>query len=248
LYRKSIDFTVTLILWVYFIFGFLILYLPRYLAALGAADREAGFQRLNHLFFSRFFSLVRILVPSLSIEIEPAVRNIRSAVIVCNHISYLDPLLLIALYEKQKTIVKATFFSAPIFGWAMTLSGYVPATGKSVSPWQALDRLRRLGEYLAGGGNVFVFPEGTRSKTGRIGELSAGAFRVALKSGAPVKVLFVENSNRLFAPGRFLFNTGMDRPIRLRLLATIAPETGDPGFDEETLKKRVKELLDAANG
>ncbi len=247
--RKSIDLLVTTILWVYFIFGFLVFFLPFYLAAYVRKEgRELRYQHLHHLFFRGFFGLTRFLIPSLTIEVDPQVRDIRSAILVCNHISYLDPLLMIAAFKKQKTIVKSTFFSVPVFGWLMKHSGYVPAVGKGVSPWEVLHRIMQLGDYLTTGGNVFVFPEGTRSRTGEIGTLARGAFEVALRSRATIKVLLVENSNDLFRPGTFLFNTAIDRPIRLKLVETLNPDYEDEGFSVEALMETVKELLDRETG
>lgn len=246
--RKFIDLIVTLCLWIYFIFGFLILFLPRYLVSYpGAEGRELRYQLLHHQFFNGFFMMVQGLIPSLSIEIDLAVRDIRSSIIVCNHISYLDPLLLVSSYEKQKTIVKHGFFRAPVFGWMMIQSGYVSASGKGVSPWQMAERMLRLGDYLATGGNVFVFPEGTRSRTGEIGELHKGAFEIAIRSRAPIKVLFVENSNRLFTPGKFLFNTAIDQPIRLRLVEELDPDYDNPELTIEGLMETVKNLLESEN-
>ncbi len=246
--RRSIDSIVTLVLWVYFIFGFMILFLPRYLVAfLPSEEREARYQRLHHLFFRWFFGLTRILIPSLSVEIDSDVKEIRSAVIVCNHISYLDPLLIISQFEKQKTIVKSGFFRVPVFGWLIKQSGYVPAVGKGVSAWQVFDKILRLGDYLSTGGNIFVFPEGTRSRTGKIGELSKGAFEIALRSRAPIKVLHVENSNQLFRPGKFLFNTAINKPIRLRVIETLNPGYTDADFSVEKLMQTVKILLDKEN-
>lgn len=246
--RKLIDLIVTLVLWVYFIFGFLILFLPRYLVALRpVAERELCFQRLNHLFFRRFFQLTRILIPALGLRIDDRVTAIRSSIIVCNHVSYLDPLLLISLFEKQKTIVKSGFFRAPVFGWLMKQSGYVPAVGSGVSAWQVLGSILHLGDYLATGGNIFVFPEGTRSRTGKIGALSGGVFEIATRSRAPIQVLFIENTDRLFRPGRFLLNSAINRPVRLRLLDTLNPDYTAADYSVDGLMAIVKTLLDHAN-
>ena len=243
--RRTNDLFVTLVLWVYFILGFLILYFPRYLIGfLPREKRELRYQRLHHLFFRRFFSLVRFLIPSLSFKIDPGVNGIQSAVIVCNHLSYLDPLLLISQYEWQKTIAKSTFFRVPVFGWLIKQSGYVPAAGKGVSAWHVAEHILGLGVYLKTGGNVFVFPEGTRSRTGKIADLAGGAFEIAKRSNAPVKVLFVENTDMLFKPGTFLFNTAIRQPIQLRLIASLDPDYSDPDFSVDTMMGEVKALFE----
>ncbi|MFH2130714.1 MAG: lysophospholipid acyltransferase family protein [bacterium] len=246
--QKIQDLFVTTVLWIYFVFGFLVLYFPFYLANFPfAVTRELNYQRLHHLFFKRFFGLTQFLIPSLSFEIDKGVDEIRSSIIVCNHISYLDPLLLISLYEKQKTIVKSSFFRVPLFGWLIRQSGYVSAGGKGISPWQVMDRILRLGDYLSTGGNIFVFPEGTRSRDGKIGRLSRGAFEIALRSRAPVMVLFVENSNRLFKPGRFLFNAAIDQPIRLKWIGSLNPDYEGENFSVQELTVTVQKMFEAEN-
>src|SRR5690606_20043317 len=90
------DLLVTLLLWAYFTLGFVSGFLPFYLLALCLpGHREAGFQYLNHWFYRGFFGLAGLLMPALKIEVDPAVKRIRGAVVVSNHLSYLDPILFI---------------------------------------------------------------------------------------------------------------------------------------------------------
>ena len=93
-------------------------------------NRQRAFQKLNHLFYKGFFGLVKGLIPACRWEIPKEVREIRSSVIVCNHRSYIDPILLISLYPRHTTIAKARLFHIPIFGKMLTLSGYIPSKGR----------------------------------------------------------------------------------------------------------------------
>jgi len=162
---------VTLLLWGYFTLGFLIIFSPFYLAAyLFSENRENSFQRLNHQFYKGFFFLIRIFIPGQKWHIAGEIKSIRSSVIVCNHLSYLDPLLLISLYPRHKTIVKSTFFSVPIFGWMLKRSGYIPSTSEGRLSELMIERIDAMDGYLSSGGNLFIFPEGTRSRDGTIGK------------------------------------------------------------------------------
>ena len=127
---------------------------------------------------------------------------ISSSVIICNHLSYLDPLLLIALFPQQKTIVKTRFFGAPVFGWIITKSGYIPATGEGRFAAMMIRQMETMPAYLKRGGNLFVFPEGTRSRDGKIGKLQVGALKIARINHAPVLVLQICDSDKLFTPGK----------------------------------------------
>ena len=57
-----------------------------------------------------------------------------------------------------------------------------------------------MGDYLSSGGNLFIFPEGTRSRDGKIGKFNDGAFKIAKRFEAPIKVLQIKNTNGLFTP------------------------------------------------
>jgi len=162
--------------------------------------------------------------PGLSFDISDDVRNIRSSVIVCNHVSYLDPILLISLFEKQKTIIRGSFFSVPIFGSVLKISGYIPSYTEGKLGLIMIKQITRMEEYLASGGNLFIFPEGTRSRDGKIGRFDKGAFKIAKQCGAPIRVLMIRNTNRFFRPGKFLFNTCVPITIKIRKIADITPD------------------------
>jgi 1-acyl-sn-glycerol-3-phosphate acyltransferase len=99
---RGLDLIRTLALWAYFILGYLVFFFPVYLGAyLLAEDHQAAFQKLNHRFFKLFFRFLGWLIPAVSWRVSPEVRAIRGAVLVCNHRSYLDPILLISLFERQ---------------------------------------------------------------------------------------------------------------------------------------------------
>jgi len=110
--------------------------------------------------------LLRVLVPWNRWRIQKEVLEIRSSVIVSNHVSYLDPLLMIALFEKHKTIVKARFFRMPVFRKVVELSGYLPSASNGETSNRMVQQIEEMDAYLGSGGNLFVFPEGTRSRTG----------------------------------------------------------------------------------
>jgi 1-acyl-sn-glycerol-3-phosphate acyltransferase len=219
------DFFLTLLYWTWFIPGFFLFFSWRYLAcALFSQDREQCFQRLNSRFFQVFFRIIRFTAPSHTWEIDQEAAAIRSGVIVCNHLSYLDPLLLIALFERHRTIVKTRFFSMPVFGRIIKQSGYFPAGSEGPFAGMMLKQMATMGNFLAQGGNLFIFPEGTRSRDGRLGDLNQGAMKIARLCKAPIYVLRLAHTDHLFAPGKFLFQTSTRNTVTLKLLARIAPD------------------------
>jgi len=220
-----LDFLVTLLCWAWFILGFFLFFSWFYVgSALFAKKKEASFQRLNSRFYQVFFHILRLTAPDHRWEIDKEVAAIRSAVIVCNHLSYLDPLLFIALFERHRTLVKTRFFSMPVFGWIIKKSGYFPASGEGRFTRMMLEQMQTMEGFLQKGGNLFIFPEGTRSRDGGVGNLNRGALKIARLCRAPIYVLQLTHTNKLFPPGRFLFQTRMKNRITLRIIDRIEPD------------------------
>lgn len=244
-YIKPIwDLVVTLSIWFYFTVGFVVLFSPFYLAAYPfTKNREIRYQRLNHYFYRGLFLVARTLGRGHKWRIDDGIRSIRSAVVVCNHQSYLDPLLLISLLERQKTIVKSSFFKVPIFSQMLQLSGYLPSVATGKLSDLMIRRIEEMDAYLAAGGNLFIFPEGTRSRNGRIGALNRGAFKIAKRCNAPIEVLSIRNTDKLMQPGRFRFHTCIDNTIVVEHVAGIMPDYQSETFSVSGVMARVREML-----
>lgn len=244
---QAVDLLVTLLLWSYFTVGFVVFFLPSYLAAaLFSRERETAFQRLNQLFYRGLLGLLRVLAPRHSWRIDDRVARIRSSVIVCNHLSYLDPLIMIALFRRHKTIVKARLFRIPIFGWFLKNSGYMPAAADGALAGLMVEQFEKMREFLAAGGNLFVFPQGTRSQDGQSIRFGKGAFAIARHCRAPIRVVRLRNTDRLFPPGRFLFRTLVSNRISLDCIATFAPDANDPPHTLAETMEQVRALLHPA--
>ncbi len=239
---RVFDVAVTLICWSYFIFGFLLFFSPFYIAASFSSQSERRFQRLNRVFYRGFFTLLKRIAPRQKWEIDHEVENIRSSVVVCNHLSYLDPILLISLLQRAKTIVKPVFFSVPIFGWVLRKAGYFPAAANGPHAKLMLEQMESMGSYLDDGGNLFIFPQGTRSRSGDIGTLSLGAFKIARYCRVPIYVLCIRNTEKLFAPGKFFFFAGKSNTIQIKIVDRIAPDAQNPGLSD--LNDRVRQDLE----
>ena len=223
--NRLFDLGVTLICWLYFTLGFIVLFAPLYIVGgLFSSRKEEAFQRYNRAFYRGFFCVLQAIAPRARWEIDEHIASLRGSVIVCNHRSYLDPLLLIAHLERSTTIVKSTFFTLPIFGYVIRTAGYLPAAATGRFAGLILARMETMPAYLASGGNLFVFPEGTRSRNGRIGALHQGALKIARQCRVPIHVLRLENTDKLFTPGVFLFAASIPNVISLQLVETIPAE------------------------
>jgi 1-acyl-sn-glycerol-3-phosphate acyltransferase len=219
----------------------MVLYVPAYIFA---ESRVAAFQNLNHVHFKCFFALVRFLIPRTKFEIPEDVRVIHSSVIVCNHLSYLDPILLISLFQRQVTIVKSTFFKVPIFGWVLKNAGYIPSAPNEMLGAAMISNLESIKEHLAAGGNLFVFPEGTRSRDGNLTPFNKGVFSLARYCNAPLKLIFIKDTNKLFQPGYFLFHTRDFNAIQLELIGSLEPDYRGNSFSISALADQARKLFE----
>jgi 1-acyl-sn-glycerol-3-phosphate acyltransferase len=157
--------------------------------------------------------------------------------------------LFVSLFEKQKTIVKSDYFRYPVFGWILRRSGYIPSLAEGLFTVGMVDHIKNMGEYLAEGGNFFIFPEGTRSRDGRIGPFDQGAFKIArLCQASPIRVLVIRNTQRLFPPDRFLFNTHDECLIEVELAGSIAPAYESAAFSLAALMDEARALMEKKVG
>jgi len=236
------DTVATLLLWLYFTLGFLLFFLPRYLWALRfSPNREFAFQRLNSRFYQGLFTMLHILAPRVRVQASEGFRRLSGAVVVSNHVSYLDPLLFLAQFPRQKTIVKSLFFRTPIFGWFITQSGYMPASASGPAGELMIRSMATVADFFAAGGVFFVFPEGTRHMEGRDVDLHEGAFKIASRYKVPLAVVRIRNTEKVFPPGRFLFRTTAPVTITVDLMAVFNGKSASlkPG----ELKEKVKAIL-----
>ncbi|MGI6637865.1 MAG: lysophospholipid acyltransferase family protein [Desulfobulbus sp.] len=222
--RLFIDLPVTLAAWGYYIFAFLLFFAPFYAAAFLCPRRRLAVQYLNHLYCRGLFAFIRLIAPRQCWQIDARLGSSKGAVILCNHLSYLDPLLLMATMPACTTVVKARFFLIPIFGWILQSAGYLPSSFEGRFTRLMLRQMEELQNYLAAGGNMFIFPEGTRSRTGSPAPLQAGALKLARLTKAPLEIFRIDNTQVLFPPGRFLFKASQANTIRIALVAHIQPE------------------------
>jgi 1-acyl-sn-glycerol-3-phosphate acyltransferase len=244
--RTAVDLIITLLLWAYYFAAFVFFFFPAYgAAALFAPDRERAFQNLNCMYYRYFFAYLKLLLPKVKISIAPEVYTVSSSVIIANHLSFLDPILLLSLFRQHKTIVRSDFFKVPIFGWILKCAGYLaPAIAQNPDAPDLMEQVKAMHSYLASGGNLFIFPEGTRSRSGALGPFEKGAFTIAKLCRAPICVLRIENTQKLYPPDRFSFTTGEDIDIRLSLAGRLQPDYESDTFSTVDLTKQARAFLE----
>lgn len=183
------------------------------------------------------------LNPGWSVHVEGAerLRGGGPYVLVANHQSFADLIVMCFLGHPTKYLGKASVFDVPVFGWALRIAGEVPVVrGDRESGARALRELER---WLARGVSVCLFPEGTRSDGGAIGPFKPGAFKLAIESGRPVVPVVIAGARDVLPKGSLVFNRRAD--VRARVLAPI-PTAGMTSDDVARLAERVRGEMLAA--
>ncbi|HEX5909474.1 MAG TPA: lysophospholipid acyltransferase family protein, partial [Thermoleophilaceae bacterium] len=116
------------------------------------------------------------------------------AVIVANHASLVDILVVFDLFRPFKWVSKIENFKIPFVGWNMRLNGYVPLLRGDRDSVVAM--LARCSELLGKGNPVLFFPEGTRSKDGQMRPFKDGAFELAMEHRVPLIPVSVHGTSR----------------------------------------------------
>jgi 1-acyl-sn-glycerol-3-phosphate acyltransferase len=126
-----------------------------------------------------------------------------------NHQSNIDiPVLVQSLAHFQlRWIAKKELLWVPLFGWAMWATKHI--TVNRSDPNDAAKSLERAKQRMAAGISVVVFPEGTRSRNGKLLAFKKGGFLLALQSGKNIVPIIINGSGQLLPSGDWRLRSGM---------------------------------------
>ena len=139
------------------------------------------------------------------------VRVGRAYVIAPNHIANLDPVFIAITvfdWKRLRILAKEELFKNPLAGWFLRCMGAVAIErGKGDTT-----TVEKLTNECKNGTGIMIFPEGTRTKTGKLGMIKSGAFVIAATAGAdmlPVRIIYGSKDGRmhLFCKIRIVFGT-----------------------------------------
>ena len=187
--------------------------------------------RMCGAFISRSFPFWRIRIDGR----WPPGRG--AYVVVANHQSFLDIFLLSNIPHEMKWVAKKELFRIPWVGWAFFLVGDIPVDrGDAASAVKLMAKARG---YLQRGMSVMIFPEGTRSRDGKLLPFKAGAFKLAVDAGVPVLPIAVSGTAQGMPKG-----TPWVRPSRLtvRILDPV-PTAGLGDRDLRRLRDGVRDAI-----
>lgn len=164
------------------------------------------------------------------------------AVYMANHLSFLDgPMLFLILPQPVRVILKKSIFRIPIVGLGMRFVGFVPVDrkGKEGGKKSILRAARMMKER---GYSFFMFPEGTRSRDGRLQAFRRGGFFLALEAQAPIVPVVIRGTFELMPKGRLIVRRGAVRVTFLEPVETSGLEMKDLDALRDAVRLKIADF------
>jgi len=230
---------VTVYFWSFMLITSLILFPVALLLRLVTAPFDRRLVLL-HRFTSFWGSLYTWGNPLWSVEItgQEYLASMRPRVMVANHQSFADILLLFRLHAHYKWVSKVENFRVPLIGWNMSLNRYIRIERGSIRG--NLKMMRDCEKALEEGNSVMIFPEGTLSEDGRMRPFKEGAFELALRTRSAVLPIVIAGTAEAL-PKRGILLGGKHR-MQVRILPPIPPESFQ-GKDARHLSQEVAAMM-----
>ena len=187
------------------------------------AGPGSAFDRVPREWSRRLLAAARIEVGTRGLE---HLEGLGPCVYAANHVSFVDIWALeVALPGSVRFVAKEALFRIPIFGTALRISGQIPIDRGDRA--QAIDAFSHAAEALRAGRSAIVFPEGTRSRDGRLQPFKKGAFVLAIRTQQPLVPVYVAGTLGLMPKGWIVPRSGR---VEVRIGPPIP--TAGLGYDD----------------
>ena len=189
--------------------------------------RTGGVERAEVDAQARWFA--SRLVRELDIDLHVTGRehldagSTQTYLFVGNHQSLLDPPIVYAALPEMtlRMVGKRELFAIPLWGRALRAAEYIEINRANHA--QARASIERAAALLRSGVNIFMAPEGTRSRDGRIGPLKKGAFHLAKDTATPIVPIAIDGTGAILPRDGFLMR--QHRQVRITIGKPMPPPT-----------------------
>jgi len=168
---------------------------------------------------ARIWAKVLLILANVRVEVR-GTENVlldRPQIFMSNHQSDVDILIVLAFVPGQfRWIAKKELFHIPVFGRAMKNAGYIEIDRQNHA--RAMKSIEEAAAKIRQGKSVMSFPEGTRSRDGRVKPFKQGMFHLALDSGVPIVPVTIAGATQIMPKRSLKVNPGritmiIDKPI-----------------------------------
>ncbi len=193
------------------------------------------------LVFPRMWGRFTCRLAGVRVRIE-GLENIeadQTYIFAANHVSQFDIFAFQGYFPHDfRWIAKKELFRIPIFGTAMQRTGFIAMD--RTHGREALKSLNKAAEQIAGGTSVIIFPEGTRSRDGRLHPFKTGAIMLAIKAGVPVVPIGINGTYEILPKGRLLADSG---EVVIRV-GTPIPTADFTSHDKQKLARHLHDQVE----
>jgi len=159
-------------------------------------------------------------------------------IIISNHQSILDILIMNCLLYRFRWISKIENYKVPVLGWYLRMAKYIVIDRGNEESKTGM--MEKSAECLRKGISIMMFPEGTRSPDGEIAPFKLGAFQLALMTDKSILPVIVDGTGGVLPKHGLLFSRG--NILKIKVLDPVHPGsfgTGDP----EELASKFRNLM-----
>ncbi|MBA4396386.1 MAG: 1-acyl-sn-glycerol-3-phosphate acyltransferase [Syntrophus sp. (in: bacteria)] len=189
---------------------------------------------------ARIWAKILLLLSSTRVKVVGAENVLigKPQIFMSNHQSDFDILVVLGFIPGQfRWIAKKELFKIPIFGGAMRNAGYIEIDRQNHE--KAMKSLDIAAQKIREGKSVMTFPEGTRSKDGRVKPFKQGMFHLAIKAGVPIIPVSIIGAGTIMPKRSLRIHPGkvtmiIDKPISVN---------GYTIEDREQLIERVRNVI-----
>jgi 1-acyl-sn-glycerol-3-phosphate acyltransferase len=212
---------------------------------------------LNALVASYIFSLVpEFLMRFLAWMLIHTIHRVRTvnadlipkhgaAVLVCNHVSYVDAIVIMAASPRPiRFVMDHRIFKTPVLSWIFRTAKAIPIAPAKEDPWLMEKAYVDIAQALHEGDLVCIFPEGKLTSTGEINEFKGGIKKIIDRSPVQVFPLALRGlwGSMLTRGGGNPFHRSFKRGLFSKLELAVGEPIPAEQATPEYLQQRVSEL------
>ncbi|WGG51933.1 MFS transporter [Rugamonas sp. DEMB1] len=170
-----------------------------------------------------------------------------AAVLVCNHVSYVDAIVIGAASPRPiRFVMDHRIFKLPLLGWIFRTARAIPIAPAKEDPWLMEKAYVDIAQALHEGDLVCIFPEGRLTSTGELNEFKGGIAKIVARSQVPVIPMALRGLwGHLLSRGA---ENVFERTFRTGWRSRLALAVGHPVAPQDATPERLREQVLALRG